>query len=119
MGEWRYKPTILNFGTNGGEWSALSRWRFIPKETALDTHFHRRLGGLQSQSERYAKEKYLLPLLGIESRLLSRPAHRLVAIPTALSRLPPPPSLIVFSKSSERRICFFSGEPWSLMGGWK
>jgi hypothetical protein len=39
----------------------------------------RRLGGPQRQSELYGEDKVLLPLLGIEPRLLGRPARSLVA----------------------------------------
>jgi hypothetical protein len=46
------------------------------------------LGGPQCRSGRCGEEKNLLTLLGIEPRLVSRPAHSQVAIPTELPRLP-------------------------------
>jgi hypothetical protein len=42
------------------------------------------LGGSQGRSERYGDEKNVLPLPGIELRMLSRSVHRLVTIPTEL-----------------------------------
>jgi hypothetical protein len=45
------------------------------------------LGKLHSRCGRYGEEKNLLPLIGIESRLLGRPGSSLVAIPTELSRI--------------------------------
>jgi hypothetical protein len=47
---------------------------------------YRRLGGPHSRSGRYG-EKNLLPLPGIEHRLLGCPTHSVVAIRTELSRL--------------------------------
>jgi hypothetical protein len=51
---------------------------------------YRRLGGPQSWSGRYVEEKNLLPLAGIQPRLLGCPVRSLVPIPTELSwlRLP-------------------------------
>jgi hypothetical protein len=48
---------------------------------------YRRLGGPQSQSERYGEKKDLLSLPRIEPRLVICPALSLVAIPIELSRL--------------------------------
>jgi len=47
---------------------------------------NRRLGGPQSQSERFGVEKNLLPLPGVKVRLLGHPASSLVTILTELSR---------------------------------
>jgi hypothetical protein len=46
---------------------------------------YRRLGGPQIWSGHYGEEKNLLFILGIEPRLLSHPAHSLVAIQTEVS----------------------------------
>jgi hypothetical protein len=45
----------------GGEWSASRSDRFTPGERAPGTHWKRRLGGSQNQSERHGKEKILDP----------------------------------------------------------
>jgi hypothetical protein len=45
---------------------------------------YRGLGGPQSWSGRYKEENNLLPIPGIKSRLLGRPARSLVPIPTEL-----------------------------------
>jgi hypothetical protein len=49
---------------------------------------NRRLGETQSRYALYGEKNISFPLLGIEPRLLIRPALSLVAIPTDLSRLP-------------------------------
>jgi hypothetical protein len=53
-----------------------------PGETTLD-----RLGGPQNQFGHYDEKKNLVPLPGIEPRLLGPPARSLVGIPTEPSRL--------------------------------
>jgi hypothetical protein len=59
---------------------------------------YRRLGGPQSRSGRYEKEKNRLPLPEIELRLLGRLIRSLVAIPTELSWLPPSISVVRIQK---------------------
>jgi hypothetical protein len=39
MGEWRYRSTILDLGTDGGEWSSSRPGRFIPGKTAPGTYW--------------------------------------------------------------------------------
>jgi hypothetical protein len=77
MGEWRYSPTGLNLGTR---WNS-RLCRFIPRETAPGTHW---IGGWVALTDGLdATEKgHFLLLLGIEPRLLYRPAPSLIAIPT-------------------------------------
>jgi hypothetical protein len=52
---------------------------------------HRRLGGPLSGSGHCGEEKNLFPLLGIESRFLSHPAHNPVAVPCSWRQQVPPP----------------------------
>jgi hypothetical protein len=47
-----------------------------------------RLGGHQSRSGRCGEETYVLHMPGIEPRLISIPAHSLIAISIQLSQLP-------------------------------
>jgi hypothetical protein len=84
MGEWRDSSYILNLGT---------RWRWVARFVLLLLHFlgkssrhllDRRLGGPQSQSERYGEDKNLLPLSGIEPGLPGRLARILAALLTEM-----------------------------------
>jgi hypothetical protein len=58
-----------------------------PRPSSPRYPLYKRLGGPQNRTGCY-EEKNLLPLQGIEPRLLGRPPRSLVAIPTELSRLP-------------------------------
>jgi hypothetical protein len=57
-----------------------------PRGNSSHYPLYRRLGEPQSGSERYGEDKNLLMLLGIEPRLLSRPARVLISIQTEQSR---------------------------------
>jgi hypothetical protein len=46
----------------------------IPRETVPKYSLYRRLGGPQSQCGHHGEERTLLPLLGVETRLLDCPA---------------------------------------------
>jgi hypothetical protein len=58
----------------------------LPRGNSSLYPLYRRLNWSQSQSGRYEDEKNPLRLLGIEPRLLGRPAHSLVAVLTELFR---------------------------------
>jgi hypothetical protein len=84
MGEWRYTSIILNLGTRW-RWSA-SPPSALPRRTCHRCTLDRRLGGPQSRSGRCGMKKNLLPLPGIELRLLGRPVYSLFAVPTEIFR---------------------------------
>jgi hypothetical protein len=56
--------------------------------TRGDIPQYMKLGGFQSHSGHYMKEKNLLPLSGIKPRFLGHPSHNLVTTLTELSLLP-------------------------------
>jgi hypothetical protein len=67
VGKWRYSSTILNLGTRRRSVVSFTPWpiyRMYP--------LYRSLGGPQSRSRYCGEEKNLLPLPGIEHRLLGR-----------------------------------------------
>jgi hypothetical protein len=71
-----------------GKESASCSCCFAPCETVPRTHcIGGWLGGPQSRSGHYGEEKSLLPLPGIEPRLLSCPACSVIAILTELNNL--------------------------------
>jgi hypothetical protein len=86
-GEWRCSSTILNLVTRWKWVVSLTLLLLYPWGESLPYSLDRRLGEPQSLSGRYAEEKNLFPLPGIESRFLGRPARSLVATPIELSRL--------------------------------
>ena len=61
----------------------------FPRINNLRHPLNSTLGGPQSLSGRFAEEKYLLPLSGIEPRFIHCPACSLVTITITLFRLPP------------------------------
>jgi hypothetical protein len=72
-----------------------SRWRWListtplplyPQGNSRSTHCMGGWVGPRAGLDVMEKRKNLLPSQGIESRLLGRPAHSIVAIPTELSR---------------------------------
>jgi hypothetical protein len=58
-------PPFLTSAPDGGEWSASHSDLITCGEIAPGTHWRGELGGPQSRSERYGKEKNLA-MLGIE-----------------------------------------------------
>jgi hypothetical protein len=76
---------FLTAALAGGEWSASRPCRLTPGGNSPQYPLDRRLGGPQSRSGCYKEEKNILPLLGIELRILCRPPHSLNTKPTALS----------------------------------
>jgi hypothetical protein len=87
VGEWTYSSTILNLGT---------RWRWVASFTPLPLYprgKHRpvpivwKAGWTPEPVWRLWSWEISCPLSGIEPRHLGRPAHSVVTIPTAVSRL--------------------------------
>jgi hypothetical protein len=78
-------PHFSTSTVDEGDWSASRFGRFTPQEKSPRYPLDRRLGGPRSRTGSYGEEKNLLPLLGIEPRLLGRPARSLVVIQTQLS----------------------------------
>jgi hypothetical protein len=72
----------------------------IPLRKSPRYPFHGRLGGPQSRSGRCEVEKNLLPLPGIELRLLDRPARN-----SSISRLSYPGSEISSREINASQIC--------------
>jgi hypothetical protein len=75
----RLAPPFLTAVPDWGKYSQLHAHAYLPQEKQL----YRRPGGPQIRSGRYGEEKNLLPLLGIEPRLLGL-VRSLVAISTEL-----------------------------------
>jgi hypothetical protein len=57
-----------------------------PQGSSLRNPFYRWVVRLQSRSGHYGEGENLLPLPGIETQLLGRPARSVIAVPTELSR---------------------------------
>jgi hypothetical protein len=83
---------FLTWALDGGEWSASCRGRFNPGENARHPLYRMR-GGPMSRSERYGEEKDLLPVSGIQSRLLVVPP-----VTWLLYRLRYPGSLMILRR---------------------
>jgi hypothetical protein len=62
-------PPLLTSALDGCEWSSSRSYRFAHRET-VPVPTDMRLGGPRSRCGRYGEEKNLLPLPGIEPRLL-------------------------------------------------
>jgi hypothetical protein len=79
-------PPILNLGTRWRRQISFMPLQFYPRGNTPRYPLYRRLGRPQSRSGCYGEYKNLLPLPGIESRLLCRPTPSLVTIATELPR---------------------------------
>jgi hypothetical protein len=70
---------LLNLSTRWKWTVSFTPLPLCPQENSPPHPLYRRLGGSQSRSGHYGEENNLLPLQGIEPRLLRRPVHSLVA----------------------------------------
>jgi hypothetical protein len=85
MGNGCTPPPFLTTALHGSEWSASRPGRFTSGETAPCTYCVGDWVGPRAGPDIMEKRKHLLPLPGIEPRLLGRTVRSVVAVPTELA----------------------------------